>query len=169
MIMITHSGLVLKGERWLYGNSQFKNRYKANVVFRELVTWCRETPDLLGWTRGSVTSILIEAKVSRGDFKAECRKLHRRVPERAMGNFRFYLTPYGLIRPEEVPGSWGLLWLSKTAKSIRLVKPAEYQKANTKEEYKFLLSVVRRFKATATINGTDFKTYLDYKDKRDEN
>lgn len=164
----THSELILKAEHWLYGNSYLKNKYKANIVLRELTTWCRETPDLLGWARGRVTSILIEVKVSRGDFLADRKKLHRRKLEYAMGNFRFYCCPYNMIRVEEVLDNWGLLYLSKTGKSIQLIKPAGYQKANIQEEYKFLLSIVRRFKATATINGTDFKTYLDYKDKRKE-
>ena len=164
----THAGLIKKAEKWLYNNTLYKNKYRCNVVFPELVTWCRETPDLLGWCRGRATTVLIEVKVSRGDFKADKKKSFRRKgwEDNGLGNFRFYCSPYGMIREEEVPSSWGLLYLSKTGKRIKLVKPAEYQKANIKEEYKFLLSVVRRFKATASINGSDFKTYLDYKDKR---
>ena len=162
-----HGELIQRAEKWAYGNSLYRNKYRCNVVFPELVTWCRETPDIIGWCRGSTTTLLIEVKVSRSDFKVEKKKLHRRMPERAMGNFRFYCCPYNMIREEEVPDFWGLLYLSKTGKSIKLIKPAEYQKANIKEEYKFLLSVVRRFKTTVTINGADFKTYLDYKDRRD--
>ena len=168
MQITTHNHVILKAERWMYGNSYQGNKYKCNIVFPELVTWCRETPDLLGWTRGHVTTVLIEVKVSYSDFKADKKKLHRRQSERAMGNFRFYCSPYNMIRVEELPPNWGLLYLSKTGKSIKLIKAADYQKANIKEEYKFLLSVVRRFKATAAINGTNFKTYLDYKDKREK-
>jgi len=171
MLTTTHSQLIKKAERWCYSNTLYRNKYKCNIVFRELVSWCRETPDLLAWARGHVTSLLIEVKVSRGDFLADKKKFYRRTPEeQGMGNFRFYCSPYNLIKAEELPTNWGLLYLSKTGKRILLIKPAEYQKANLKEEYKFLLSVVKRFKATAAINGSDFRDYLNYKDRRkDEN
>ena len=166
----SHSELIKRAENWLYSNSHHRNRYKSNIVFRELVTWCRETPDLLGWVRGCVSTVLIEVKISRADFLADKKKFHRKITSDkaigGMGNFRFYCCPYEMIRESEVSPSWGLLYLSKTGKSIKLVKPAEYQKSNIKEEYKFLLSVIRRFKATATINGTDFRDYLNYKDRR---
>lgn len=67
---------------------------------------CRERADVVGFR--SQCSIIVESKVSRGDFLADAKK-----PMRAAGGiglYRFYICPPGLIRPEELPYGWGLLY-----------------------------------------------------------
>jgi hypothetical protein len=92
----------------------------------------REIPDAIGWLRSGV-SLLIECKASRGDFLSDAVKPSRRSgkagvpvspapnppkPEskpprktEGLGAYRFYLTPSGLLRPDELPEGWGLLEL----------------------------------------------------------
>ena len=79
-----------------------------------------EEPDAIGW-RPSGDSFLIEVKVSRSDFLADKKKLHRINPETGMGKTRFILCPKEMIQPNEVPGGWGLLWATES--QIRLKNP----------------------------------------------
>lgn len=65
-------------------------------------------------------SALIEVKVSRSDFACD-----RLKPERSAGGvgvYRFYLCPTGLIRVEELPAKWGLLY-ADGRKIEAVVKP----------------------------------------------
>lgn len=67
-----------------------------------------EQPDVLGIAAFG-KSIVLEAKVSRSDFKADLKKPWRKDPLMGMGDYRVYVTPKGLLRPEEVPYGW-MLW-----------------------------------------------------------
>lgn len=99
-----HSDLVLLAERWLW-------RQNCGVVFRDsfrAMTSHGEQPDAIGW-RGGV-SILVECKVTRGDFLADRRKPFRIDSGKGLGDWRFYLCPKGLVTKEELPPGWGLLY-----------------------------------------------------------
>jgi hypothetical protein len=65
-------------------------------------------PDAIGWKR-ACHSVLVECKVTRGDFLADRSKPFRMKPSDGVGCERFYLVPSGLIRREELPVGWGLL------------------------------------------------------------
>lgn len=101
---MTHSAAVEAAGRWL-------KTFGCPVVLCELTacTLHGETPDAIGWKSGC--SILIECKVSRADFLRDRKKLFRMIPENGMGMYRLYLCPEGLIKPEELPKGWGLLWV----------------------------------------------------------
>ncbi len=45
--------------------------------------------------------------MTRSDFLADMTKPHRAEASLGMGNYRYYMTPEGLIDPEEVPQRWG--------------------------------------------------------------
>ena len=78
------------------------------VVGKEVRAWySREEGDVVAFR--STSSLLVEAKCSRADFRADARK-----PERSSGGlgvYRFYVCPAGLIHAEEVPERWGLWWV----------------------------------------------------------
>ena len=99
---MTHSEIVNRAERWL------RNTLYCRVVLTELTAYTRsgETPDVIGWVNNF--SILVEAKTSRADFFADRKKHSRRHDLPALGQWRFYLTPPGLLKPEEIPHGWGL-------------------------------------------------------------
>lgn len=98
---MTHTDLVKRAEKWLRGTM------RCSVVLAELSSAAYETPDAIGWT--SVRSILVECKTSKSDFARGQKKHFRQNPEYGMGDFRFYMTPPGLLSPDEIPEHWGLL------------------------------------------------------------
>jgi len=99
---MNHFDLLIKAEEQL-------KCWKCSPIVTELVT-CNNTgeiPDTIGWTcRGS---ILFECKASRADFLRDRNKLFRYdLPDRGMGDFRFYLGNPGVVRSaDELPAGWG--------------------------------------------------------------
>jgi len=98
---MTHAKLVSMAVRWL-------RRYRCGVVLSEQACVSGEMPDAIGWKK-ACHSVLVESKVSRGDFLADRDKPFRQKPEIGVGCERYYLAPRGLIRTEELPTGWGLL------------------------------------------------------------
>lgn len=104
---MTHSELVERAKKWL------KNTFHCRVVLTELVAYTNsgETPDAIGWVNNR--AILVECKTSIASYYADRLKRSRREYLPALGDWRFYLTPPGIIDPAE-SGSvlrynkWGL-------------------------------------------------------------
>jgi hypothetical protein len=91
--------------RWL-------RRYRCGVILSEQACVSGEMPDAIGWKQ-ACHSVLVECKVTRGDFLADQAKPFRLKPEKGVGSERFYLTLPGLIKIEELPAGWGLLELHR--------------------------------------------------------
>jgi len=112
---ITHSELVEIGYEWLL-------RYvKCGFALKELSTYAPETPDVVGWKNND--SILIECKTSRADFHADRKKFFRENEYMGVGNYRFYLTPEGLLKADDIPEKWGWLEASEKGKIIKRIAP----------------------------------------------
>lgn len=136
---ITHRNLCLKAARYL--RSKGIHRYhKAQYSVCELER-AGESPDAFGW--GGSSTQLIEAKVSRNDFLSDKKKLWRNQPWYGIGRYRSYLCPIGLIKPEELPENWGLLYIDDKGKIERIVE-AELQECNHIEEINLITSILRR-------------------------
>lgn len=99
---ITHDKLVKAGINW------FKKDLRTNVVLSESRGFGGEIPDIIAWKSGF--SFLIECKISKADFLEDQKKHFRIYPDRGMGHYRLFLCPIGLIKPEELPNGWGLLY-----------------------------------------------------------
>jgi hypothetical protein len=99
---MTHAALVELAVKWL------RSRYRCGIILSEQSCASGEQPDVIGWKK-KCRSVLVECKISRADFLADREKPFRRDPAQGMGSERFYMTPAGLIRPEELPAGWGLL------------------------------------------------------------
>jgi hypothetical protein len=113
---VTHAELVNIAERWLLGTR------KCSFAFKELVCCASpEIPDAIGFHGGQST--LIECKTSRADFLADRKKMFRRNPFMGMGTFRYYLSPAGVIKPEELPEKWGLIYINENGKPRQVVGP----------------------------------------------
>jgi hypothetical protein len=97
-----HGQLVARAADWL------RHKYGCGIVLSEQYCVTGEVPDVIGW-KASCQSVLVECKVSRGDFLADANKPFRLHPEDALGSKRFYLAPAGMIAQEELPKYWGLL------------------------------------------------------------
>lgn len=143
---LSHSELCVRAESWL------RTHCNCSSVISELKSRNKtgEIPDAIGWKRNR--SFLVECKTSRADFKADAKKPFRSEPKIGMGDFRFYLCPEGVIKVEELPEKWGLIYVNDT--KIRMVKGPKgsyWSKAldfrfngNKDAEMTLLLSFVRR-------------------------
>jgi hypothetical protein len=104
-----HERLSDKAAKWLKRNG-------FGVVSTNIWTiGSRERVDCIGFRLNC--SALIEAKISRADFKADMKK-----PERlagGAGTYRFYITPPDLVTSNELPCGWGLLELHRS--SVRMI------------------------------------------------
>ena len=96
-------------------------RYRCGVVLSEQACVSGEMPDAIGWKK-ACHSVLVESKVSRGDFLADRGKPFRLKPESGVGCERYYLAPRGMIRLEELPVGWGLLEVC--GREVERVKPS---------------------------------------------
>lgn len=156
---MTHVELVDRAAKWL------RNSCNCKVVAAELVTYTMsgETPDTIGWE--GARSIIVECKTSRSDFFAD-RKRPARIGYRAMGEWRIYLTPPGLLSPSEIPDGWGLYEVHE--KSIRFAGGIKYDRRHPpflnpdrESEIVMLLSIIRRsynwHKPIITTNGVNIK------------
>lgn len=146
----THAELVKQGERWLRsaGNpslmtlrtSSHLQPARCGVVLCELTSRACETPDVIGWREGF--SVLLEIKTSRSDYYRDRAKGFRAHPERGMGNYRFFLAQKGLLDGDNLPDNWGLLEV--VGRSVKVVRPAVYQKCDYRNERLILTSALRR-------------------------
>jgi hypothetical protein len=125
-----------------------------------------EMPDAIGWKRAN-HSVLVECKVTRADFLADRGKPFRAKPEQGVGSERFYLTPPGLVKVEELPVGWGLLELRRgrvemvgaSAKNLRTTKGFGY-------EMNLLLASLRRVEVR--IEPQSITDFLKWKNRMAE-
>ena len=151
--MATHQELCEKADKWL------RTKCNCSTVITELKAKTRtgEIPDSIGFksTRSKTTrSILIECKTSRADFRADAKKEFRADPKMGMGDFRFYLCPEGVIKVDDLPEKWGLLYDMGEGKPLKVIHgpkgsywSREYAfqfKGNKETEMMLMLSALRR-------------------------
>jgi hypothetical protein len=123
-------------------------------------------PDAIGWKK-ACHSVLVESKVSRGDFLADRGKPFRLKPESGVGCERYYLAPRGLIRVEELPAGWGLLEVcgrevervKSSAKNLRTALGFQY-------EMNLLLASLRRVEVR--IEPQSITDFLKWKNRMAE-
>lgn len=134
---MTHSQLVVSAVEWL-------RKYRCGIVLSEQACVSGEMPDAIGWKR-TCHSVVVECKISRADFLADQEKPFRLQPELALGCERFYLSPAGLLDPEEVPRGWGLLELAK--RRVRVMRRSARNlrtEIGFRNEMNLLLASLRR-------------------------
>ncbi|HYA25935.1 MAG TPA: hypothetical protein VEF05_17360, partial [Terriglobales bacterium] len=134
---MTHSQLVQKAVQWL-------RCYRCGVILSEQACTSGEMPDAIGWKR-ACHSVLVECKISRADFLADRDKPFRQKSQLGMGCERFYLTPAGLLRAEELPEGWGLLQYRN--RDVTVVRPAAKDLRTAvgfRHEMNLLLASLRR-------------------------
>lgn len=140
-----HSILVDRGARWLRAKG-------CKLVLREFVT-SQETPDVIAWRGTWGDSYLIECKTSRSDFLKDRKKPWRADPDHGMGAYRYYLCPPRMIKPEELPPLWGLLYAHQNAVTLEVGQdpkgcgshdPYRFKVRNRHRESQVLLSALNR-------------------------
>src|SRR6201993_3826884 len=156
---MTHGQLVEKAVRWL-------RSYRCGVVLSEQACVSGEMPDAIGWKQAS-HSVLVECKVARSDFLADREKPFRLKPEKGVGSERFYMTPPGMVKMEELPAGWGLLeyrrgqieLLRTSAKNLRTAVGFRY-------EMNLLLASLRRVEVR--IEPQSITDFLKWKNRMAE-
>ena len=108
---MNHKELCERAEKWVLSNG-------CSVATSEIVSGSGQQPDAIGFKDWGGTSYLIECKVSRSDFFADMKKPHMQSPEKSVGDYRWYMTPKGLVQIDELPFGWGLLELSNNRVSV---------------------------------------------------
>lgn len=110
---MTHDELVDIGYMWVMKCCSF--------AFKELkfMSLRGELPDVIGFN--TCGSFVVEAKTSVSDFKADLNKGFRvKYPQNGMGDWRFYITPEGLLSIDELPENWGLIEVSRLTKKPKV-------------------------------------------------
>lgn len=151
MKKLTHSELVEIAEAWLLKRCGF--------AFKELSTNAMEIPDAIGFRAD--TSILIECKTSRGDFLNDKKKVFRKHPWMGAGRFRYFLCEKGLIKPDELPDKWGLIYINKKGDARQKVgpignawsadSPFYFSEIDLKKERALMYSALRRLHLQGVI------------------
>ena len=158
---MTHAHLVKLAEGWL------RRAYRCGVILSEQVCASGETPDVIGW-KGQCRSVMVECKVSRADFLADAEKPWRRQPELAVGCERWYLTPAGLIRAEELPRGWGLLEVHgrKVRVAVKASRKSQRCEQGLMHEMNLLLASLRRVEVR--IEPQTITDFLKWKNRMAE-
>jgi hypothetical protein len=141
---ISHTNLCTKTLSLFMGASQCHKGAEGNMavtggcyVGGTEMTVTREQPDVYAVNVDGI-SHLCEIKVSRTDFRADSLKSHRMYAREGIiegiGNYRWYVAPYGIIKPEDDLHGWGLIELIGnkfvvTRVSKRFKSDAEAEKA----------------------------------------
>lgn len=143
---MNHTELCLRADKWLKSQGW---KVVIHDSFRAYVS-SGEQPDCIAWKDG--VSILIECKTSRADFLSDKNKPFRKDSSKGMGDWRFYFCPPDIIKVEDLPNGWGLLYaMPKTVKKIQGFpsnvnwhnkKPFQ---GSLKNENQMLVSALRRF------------------------
>jgi hypothetical protein len=145
---------------------EWLRRYRCGVVLSEQACVSGEMPDAIGWKR-ACHSVVVECKVSRADFLADRVKPWREKPDAALGCERFYLTPPGLLRAEDLPAKWGLL--ECRSGKVEMVEPAAKDMRSNKgfrHEMNLLLSSLRRVEVR--IEPQSITEFLKWKNRMAE-
>jgi len=79
---------------------------RHNIVLKEKAS-IYEIPDVFGFSYSYTT--LIEVKSNRADFLRDKKKSPRYFNDIAIGNYRLYCTPKGLLTEDDIPDTWQLL------------------------------------------------------------
>lgn len=162
-----HAILVARGARWL-------RQKGCKLVLREFSA-AAEIPDVIGWKGTFGESFLIECKASRSDFLKDRNKPWRRSPEYGMGLYRYFLCPPRMIKPDELPAGWGLLYAHPKIITLEVGEnPARYVRApaftfaerNRQHEMHMLLSALNRLQLHHGGVEFDQLVHATYESKR---
>jgi hypothetical protein len=133
------------------------------VVLSEQSCASGETPDAIGWKRGC-HSVLVECKISRGDFITDQQKPFRLKGSMGMGCERFYLVPAGLLRLEELLSGWGLLEMRGSEVEVTRASQKNFRSAKgLRYEMNLLLASLRRVEVR--IEPQSITDFLKWKNR----
>ena len=141
-----HYQLCLEGAKWLHRKK--KTQYGADRLMNgslwALKYVAAENPDV--WGYDGCYSAVIEVKTSHSDYLSDkkkwCRSKEAEEVGLQAGTFRWYLCPEGVIKAEEVPDGWGLLYWNGS--KIEHIKGAPRHENTSRADLLILSSILRR-------------------------
>lgn len=137
--IFSHAALVTIGANFLLKSYDYK--YRCHLIVTEFKC-CTEIPDIYGLRVDN--SILIEVKTSMQDFKREKDKYHKQTTK-GIGRYRYFLCETDIIKIEDLPQGWGLLYCNYKAE-ITVIKDSEkFKEINDAGEKRIMLSIIQRF------------------------
>ena len=107
---------------------------RIRIVCKEARSKHREVPDIYAVDRKG--TYMVEVKVSHKDFLADSRKPFRRRPKEGVGKWRYYACPEGIIKPEEVPVKWGLIYVYDDGR-VEIIKGKKFPGDKDENKYTF--------------------------------
>jgi len=134
--MSAHAALIDLAQKWLW-------KQGCSIVVTDMTHGGRETPDAIGFY-GAGSSILVECKASRADFRTDAKKPFRRDPQRGMGKLRYYLAPKGVICEDDLPEKWGLIEAHDGKLRVAIKAQPQHHYEGAREELQLLISCIRR-------------------------
>jgi hypothetical protein len=141
-------------------------RYRCGVVLSEPACANGEMPDAVGWKK-ACHSVLVECKVTRGDFLADRCKPFRKDSANGVGCERYYLAPRGLVRLEELPAGWGLL--EQNGREIELIKrSAKNLRSAAGFEFEMNLLLASLKRVELRIEPQNITDFLKWKNRMSE-
>lgn len=131
LIPRTHRELCEIAERWLLGSQRCRVAIaEPNCIVTD------EQPDAIGFS--GEKSVLVEAKTSLNDFRANLKKPFRVYPQKGMGQARYYICEPGIIIENDLPERWGLLHVLPGGR-VRIVRYSRhFPEANYAAERRLL-------------------------------
>lgn len=119
-----------------------------SLVLTELKSFAGEIPDVIAFRYDK--TILIECKTSRADFLRNKNKNWYKNTQgyKALGHYRIFFAPEGLIKTDELPSFWGLITVSEHLVTKVEVEPKLFYESDvsTGGHQLILLSYIRRQK-----------------------
>ena len=122
---LNHKNLTDVAVKWLQRNNS-SGGHGCNFAVSEVKSGHRgEIPDAIGFRNNFSTTdtIIVEVKISRSDFLADKKKPHRSGKTKGLGDWRYYMCPTDLIKPEELPDKFGLLYVNSRGHVKPIVSP----------------------------------------------
>ncbi|MAQ93552.1 MAG: hypothetical protein CMM84_16295 [Rhodothermaceae bacterium] len=110
--------------------------------------------------------VAFEVKVSRGDFLREIADPGKRAPFVANSTEFYFVTPNGLVQPEEVPVECGLMWVQSGGRLVR--KKIAQQRRIESVEPSFLASLIRQQGRGRAYDGRKLFKYAGREMTREE-
>ena len=129
--------------RWL------KERQVNKSVEKRLDAWAFHL-----WPSGGYQPTGFEIKVSRSDFLRELARPDKTARYMELCQFFYYVTPSGMVLPDEVPEKAGLIWVNE--RGCRMKKKAP-NRGTPEPEWDFFAAICRRVDAVSRLGGSDGK------------
>jgi hypothetical protein len=150
---LTHRDLVMIAANWITSQENRISPYcewACRYAFPETVTYYRNTLDVYGF--GNYGYSMIEVKTSHADFLKDQKKdyIKNKIP---IANFNWYFCPKNIIKENELPQDYGLVYYVTSKKECQIIKqPKRIDKIETYCSSRIIASILRRLKVERVID-----------------